>query len=118
MHSGEKALGWDTQFSLMVASTVFALMGTSVYFALTDAMSLKILRSDHLPLGNRVARAKNRTTYGWPTTCRWRQHAMVCPKLLSFVKEDVSRDAELLKSLRKAREERDAARKVGGKKGD
>ena len=42
---------------------------------------------------------------------------MVCPKLLEHVKQDVERDASLAKKLRKAREEREALRKKGGKDG-
>ena len=61
MHPGEETLSLSTQFSLMGASTVFALMGTLVRNALTDSVSLKILRPDHLSLGNRVAEANDRT---------------------------------------------------------
>ena len=46
---------------------------------------------------------------------------MVCPQLLEHVKIEVERDASLAKNLRKAREERDLARKgqgPGKKKGD
>ena len=41
---------------------------------------------------------------------------MICPDLLSHVKTEVERDAALAKNLRKAREEREIARK-GGKAG-
>lgn len=41
---------------------------------------------------------------------------MVCPSLLDFVKAEVERDANLAKNLRKAREERELARKAGNKK--
>ena len=42
---------------------------------------------------------------------------MVCPELLDHVKAEVERDANLAKNLRKAREERELARRGGGKKG-
>ena len=41
---------------------------------------------------------------------------MVCPELLSYVREEVERDAKLAKALRTAREERDERRKAGNKK--
>ena len=41
---------------------------------------------------------------------------MICPDLLDFVKSEVERDASLAKNLRKAREERELARRQGGKK--
>lgn len=41
---------------------------------------------------------------------------MVCPELLDYVKLEVERDASLAKNLRKAREERELARRQGGKK--
>lgn len=42
---------------------------------------------------------------------------MICPALLDHVKAETEKEAVLAKSLRKAREERDAARKAaGGKK--
>lgn len=43
---------------------------------------------------------------------------MVCPSLLDYVKSEVERDANLAKNLRKAREERELARRQGKKKGD
>lgn len=47
---------------------------------------------------------------------------MVCPDLLSHVKAEVEAEASLAKNLRKAREEREAARKgnkkAGGAKGE
>lgn len=43
---------------------------------------------------------------------------MVCPDLLEHVKAEVERDANLAKNLRKAREEREMARRGGGKKGN
>ena len=41
---------------------------------------------------------------------------MVCPELLDYVKSEVERDASLAKNLRKAREERELARRQSGKK--
>lgn len=41
---------------------------------------------------------------------------MICPELMDFVKSEVERDASLAKNLRKAREERELARRQGGKK--
>ena len=41
---------------------------------------------------------------------------MVCPDLLSYVREEVERDAKLAKALRTAREEREERRKPQGKK--
>ena len=41
---------------------------------------------------------------------------MICPELLDYVKSEVERDASLAKNLRKAREERELARRQGGKK--
>ena len=38
---------------------------------------------------------------------------MVCPELLSYVREEVERDAKLAKALRTAREEREDRRKKG-----
>ena len=44
---------------------------------------------------------------------------MIAPDLLDHVKSEVTKDAELQKNLRKAREERDlATKKAKGKKGD
>ena len=40
---------------------------------------------------------------------------MICPEHLNFVKQETEKEASLAKNLRKAREEREAARK--GKKG-
>ena len=42
---------------------------------------------------------------------------MICPKLLDHVKAEVQKDVELQKNMRKAREERELARRKG-KKGD
>jgi hypothetical protein len=39
---------------------------------------------------------------------------MICPKMLDYVREEVQRDSELAKNLRKAREERDYLRKGKG----
>ena len=39
---------------------------------------------------------------------------MVCPELLSYVREEVERDAKLAKALRMAREEREEKRKGKG----
>ena len=41
---------------------------------------------------------------------------MICPALLEHVKAEAEKEAVLAKSLRKAREEREAARKAGGGK--
>ena len=41
---------------------------------------------------------------------------MVCPQLLQHVKEELERDVQLQKNLRKAKEERDLAVKRKGKK--
>ena len=38
---------------------------------------------------------------------------MVCPELLSYVREEVERDAKLAKALRTAREEREDRRQKG-----
>ena len=49
----------------------------------------------------------------------WRSHQtilMVCPELLTHVKEETEKEASLAKNLRKAREEREAARKNKGGK--
>lgn len=43
---------------------------------------------------------------------------VICPELLDHVKVEVERDANLANKLRKAREERDLARKQGKKKGE
>jgi len=43
---------------------------------------------------------------------------MVAPSLLEHVKSEVEKDVLLQKNLRKAREERDLARKAKGKKGE
>ena len=43
---------------------------------------------------------------------------MIAPTLLEHVKAEVQKDVELQKNMRKAREERDIARKAKGKKGD
>ena len=40
---------------------------------------------------------------------------MICPKMLEYVREEVQRDSELAKNLRKAREERDYLRKGAGR---
>lgn len=43
---------------------------------------------------------------------------MIAPSLLEHVKAEVQKDVELQKNMRKAREERDIARKANGKKGE
>lgn len=43
---------------------------------------------------------------------------MICPDLLDHVKAETEKEASLAKNLRKAREERDAARKQKGKQED
>ena len=57
---------------------------------------------------------EEQTTYGGVT----RQYStlMVCPELLTHVKEETEKEASLAKNLRKAREEREAARKNKGGK--
>ncbi|CAK9052120.1 unnamed protein product [Durusdinium trenchii] len=63
-------------------------------------------------VGGRLS-LEEQTTFGGLT----RQFAtlMICPDLLEHVKSETEREAQLSKNLRKAREEREAARK-GGKK--
>ena len=39
---------------------------------------------------------------------------MIAPELLDHVKSEVEKDVQLAKNMRKAREERDLARKKGG----
>lgn len=65
-------------------------------------------------VGGRLS-LEEQTTFGGVT----RQYAtlMICPDLLEHVKIETEKEATLAKNLRKAREERDAARKAGGKKG-
>lgn len=41
---------------------------------------------------------------------------MICPQLLQHVKEEVEKDVQLQKNLRKAKEERELAAKAKGKK--
>ena len=43
--------------------------------------------------------------------CRATQQVMVAPALIDFVKADLSKEVDLLKGLRKIREEKDHARK-------
>ena len=50
-------------------------------------------------------------------TTRSHSSVMVCPELLSYVREEVEREAKLSKALRLAREERDEKRKSKSKKG-
>lgn len=65
-------------------------------------------------VGGRLS-LEEQTTFGGIT----RQFAtlMICPDLLDHVKSEVEKEASLAKNIRKAREEREAARK-GGKKGE
>ena len=64
-------------------------------------------------VGGRLS-LEERSSFGGIT----RQYAtlMICPELLEHVKLETEKEASLAKNLRKAREEREAARK-GGKKG-
>ena len=57
---------------------------------------------------------EEQTTFGGVT--RQFSTLMVCPELLDHVKSETEKEASLAKNLRKAREEREAARKQGGKK--
>ena len=64
-------------------------------------------------VGGRLS-LEEQQTFGGVT--RQASTLMVCPDLLDFVKGEVERDANLAKNLRKAREERELARKSGPKK--
>ena len=66
-----------------------------------------------------VMSLEEQQTFGGTTTLA--STVMICTELLEHVKSEVERDASLAKNLRKAREERDMARraaKKGGKAGD
>ncbi len=69
--------------------------------------------SESRGLGGRLS-LEEQVSFGGVT----RQFAtlMICPALLDHVKAETEKEAVLAKSLRKAREERDAARKAGGGK--
>lgn len=64
-------------------------------------------------VGGRLS-LEEQSTFGGIT--RQAATLMVCPQLLDHVKSEVERDATLAKNLRKAREERELARKASGKK--
>ena len=56
---------------------------------------------------------EEQTTFGGVT--RQFSTLMICPELLTHVKEETEREASLAKNLRKAQEEREVARRKGGK---
>ena len=62
-------------------------------------------------VGGRLS-LEEQTTFGG--VVRQYSTLMVCPDLLSFVKEETEKEASLAKNLRKAREEREAARRQKG----
>eukprot|EP00438_Fugacium_kawagutii_P034490 Skav226404 [mRNA] locus=scaffold3989:204376:205527:- [translate_table: standard] len=74
--------------------------------------SEKAREAESRAVGGRLS-LEEQTTFGGIT----RQYAtlMICPDLLDYVKQETEKEASLAKNLRKAREEREAARK--GKKG-
>ncbi|CAE7713929.1 unnamed protein product [Symbiodinium sp. CCMP2592] len=82
------------------------------------AYSEKAKDSESRAVGGRLSLEEQQTFGG---TTRLASTLMVCPELLEHVKAEVERDASLAKNLRKAREERELARrnaKKGGKAGD
>ena len=82
------------------------------------AYSEKAKESESRAVGGRLSLEEQQTFGG---TTRLASTLMVCPELLDHVKAEVERDASLAKNLRKAREERELARrnaKKGGKAGD
>lgn len=66
-------------------------------------------------VGGRLS-LEEQTTFGGVT--RQFSTLMICPELLTHVKEETEREASLAKNLRKAREEREAARRKGGKQSE
>lgn len=74
--------------------------------------SEKAKEAESKAVGGRLS-LEEQTTFGGVT----RQYStlMICPDLLDFVKAETEKEASLAKNLRKAREEREAAR--CGKKG-
>lgn len=64
-------------------------------------------------VGGRLS-LEEQTAFGGVT--RHYSTLMVCPDLLTHVKEETQKEASLAKNLRKAREEREAARKNKGAK--
>ena len=82
------------------------------------AYSEKAKETESRAVGGRLSLEEQQTFGG---TTRLASTLMVCPELLEHVKSEVERDASLAKNLRKAREERELARrnaKKGGKAGD
>lgn len=78
-----------------------------------SSVTLKAKEMESKAVGGRLS-LEEQTTFGGVT----RQFAtlMICPELLTYVKEETEREASLAKNLRKAREEREAARKHKGGK--
>ena len=78
------------------------------------AYSEKAKEAKSRAVGGRLSLEEQQTFGG---TTRLASTLMVCPELLDHVKLEVERDASLAKNLRKAREERESARKAGRKTG-
>ena len=100
----------------------FNLMSIEVQFrrlqTIEFSYSEKAKEAESKAVGGRLS-LEEQTTFGGIT----RQYStlMICPDLLDFVKLETEKEASLSKNLRKAREEREAARRGkrgGGKEGE
>ena len=100
-------------YNLLCLEVIFRRLQT-IEFAYAE----KAKEAESRAVGGRLS-LEEQQTFGGMT--RLASTLMVCPQLLDHVKEEVERDASLAKNLRKAREERELARrnaKKGGKAGE
>ena len=96
-------------YNAMFCEVIFRRMQT-IEFAYAE----KARDAESRAIGGRLS-LEEQQTFGGLT--RQAATLMVCPELLDHVKAEVERDANLAKNLRKAREERELAKKHGKKKG-
>ncbi len=94
----------------MFCEVIFRRLQTIEY-----AYAEKVRDAESRSVGGRLS-VEEQQTFGGLT--RQAGTLMICPELLDYVKGEVERDASLAKNMRKAREERELARKQGKKKGD
>ena len=95
-------------FNLLSIEIQFRRLQTIEY-----SYSEKAREQESKAVGGRLS-LEEQTSFGGVT--RQFSTLMVCPELLEHVKFETEKEASLAKNLRKAREERELARK--GKKGD
>lgn len=97
-------------YNNMFCEVIFRRLQTIEY-----AYAEKVRDAESKSVGGRLS-VEEQQTFGGLT--RQAGTLMICPELLDYVKGEVERDASLAKNMRKAREERELARKQGKKKGD